>query len=90
MTTNNLYKHRDTKIQSSFLKASVPLYLCVSFDLLFGVAVLLFFGLAYPHHLHYQEQYQLFLFDSTYAWEIIKQPGGTADLLGRVCTQFFL
>jgi len=90
MTTNNLYKHRDTKIQSSFLKASVPLYLCVSFDLLFGVAVLLFFGLAYPHHLHYQEQYQLFLFDSTYAWEIIKQPGGTADLLGRFCTQFFL
>ena len=60
------------------------------FTLLFGVAVLLFFGLAYPHHLHYQEQYQLFLFDSTYVWEIVKQPGGVADLLGRFCTQFFL
>ena len=58
--------------------------------LLFGVAVLLFFGLAYPHHLHYQEQYQLFLFDSTYVWEIVKLPGGVADLLGRFCTQFFL
>ena len=58
--------------------------------LLFFVAVLLFFGLAYPHHLHYQEQYQLFLFDSTYVWEIVKQPGGVADLLGRFCTQFFL
>lgn len=58
--------------------------------LLFGVAVLLFFGLAYPHHLHYQEQYQLFLFDSTYVWEIVKLPGGAADLLGRFCTQFFL
>ncbi len=57
---------------------------------LFGVAVLLFFGLAYPHHLHYQEQYQLFLFDSTYVWEIVRQPGGIADLLGRFCTQFFL
>ena len=57
---------------------------------LFGVAVLLFFGLAYPHHLHYQEQYQLFLFDNTYVWEIIRQPGGIADLLGRFCTQFFL
>ena len=45
------------------------------------MAVLLFFGLAYPHHLHYQEQYQLFLFDSTYVWEIVKQPGGIADLL---------
>ena len=58
--------------------------------LLFGLSVLLFFGLAYPHHLHYQEQYQLFLFDSTYVWEIVKQPGGVADLLGRFSTQFFL
>ena len=58
--------------------------------LLFGVAVLLFFGMGYPHHLHYQEQYQLYLFDSNYVWEIISQPGGVADLLGRFCTQFFL
>ena len=62
----------------------------ISFTLLFGVAVLLFFGLAYPHHLHYQEQFQLFLFDNTYVWDIVKQPGGVADLLGRFCTQFFL
>ena len=60
------------------------------YTLLFGVAVLLFFGLAYPHHLHYQEQYQLFLFDSNYMWEIVRLPGGVADLLGRFCTQFFL
>ena len=58
--------------------------------LLFGVAVLLFFGGAYPHHLHYQEEYQLFLFDSTYVWDIVRLPGGIADLLGRFCTQFFL
>ena len=58
--------------------------------LLFGVAVFLFFGLAYPHHLHYQEQYQLFLFDSTYVWDVVKHPGGVADLVGRFCTQFFL
>ena len=57
---------------------------------IFCVAVLLFFGLAYPHHLHYQEQFQLFLFDSNYVWDIVKQPGGVADLLGRFCTQFFL
>jgi len=57
---------------------------------LFGLAVLLFFGLAYPHHLHYQEQFQLFLFDSTYVWEIVREPGGVADLLGRFTTQFFL
>ena len=65
-------------------------YIHLICTLLFGVAVLLFFGLAYPHHLHYQEQYQLFLFDSSYAWDIVKQPGGVADLLGRFCTQFFL
>ena len=60
------------------------------YTLLFGVAVILFFGLAYPHHLHYQEQYQLFLFDLNYVWEIVCLPGGVADLLGRFCTQFFL
>ena len=65
-------------------------YLHCLCTLLFGVAVLLFFGLAYPHHLHYQEQYQLFLFDSTYVWDVVKHSGGVADLLGRFCTQFFL
>ena len=54
------------------------------------MAVVLFFGLGYPHHLHYQEQFQLFLFDSTYVWEIVRVPGGVADLLGRFSTQFFL
>ena len=65
-------------------------HLHLLYTLLFGVAVLLFFGGAYPHHLHYQEQYQLFLFDSTYVWDVVKLPGGMADLLGRFCTQFFL
>ena len=60
------------------------------YTLLFGVSALLFFGLAYPHHLHYQEQYQLFLFDSSYIWDVIALPGGVADLLGRFSTQFFL
>ncbi|MBQ6062242.1 MAG: hypothetical protein IJK87_01260 [Prevotella sp.] len=65
-------------------------YLHITCTFLFGLAVFLFFGMAYPHHLHYQEQYQLFLFDSTYVWDIVKLPGGVADLLGRFCTQFFL
>ena len=70
------------------VKVSLPF--CLLASLLFFVAVLLFFGLAYPHHLHYQEQYQLFLFDSSYVWDIVRHPGGVADLLGRFCTQFFL
>ena len=65
-------------------------YIRPLYTLFFGVAALIFFGLAYPHHLHYQEQYQLFLFDSNYVWDIVKLPGGIADLLGRFCTQFFL
>ena len=65
-------------------------HLHLLYTLLFGLAVLLFFGLVYPHHLHYQEQFQLFLFDSDYVWEIVRRPGGFADLLGRFCTQFFL
>lgn len=65
-------------------------YFHIICTLLFGVAVTLFFGKAYPHHLHYQEQFQLFLFDSSYVWDVVKLPGGVADLLGRFCTQFFL
>lgn len=58
--------------------------------LIFGVAVLLFFALAYPHHLHFQEQYQLFMFNKGYVLEVLAVPGGVADLLGRFLTQFFL
>lgn len=65
-------------------------YIHSIYTLLFGVAAVLFFGLAYPHHLHYQEQFQLFLFDSDYVWDVVRMPGGVADLLGRFCTQFFL
>jgi len=81
-------KANTEKQRGNWVKSLLPFYLFTFLP--FFVAVLLFFGLAYPHHLHYQEQYQLFLFDSTYMWEIVRQPGGIADLLGRFCTQFFL
>ena len=58
--------------------------------LLLGIAVFLFWWQCYPFALSYQEQFQLFLFDSNYVWDIVKLPGGVADLLGRFCTQFFL
>lgn len=58
--------------------------------ILFGVAVMLFFALAYPHHLHFQEQYQLFLFEKSYALDVLSAPGGLADLISRFLTQFFL
>lgn len=55
-----------------------------------ALAVCLFWGLCYPHHLHYQEQFQLFLFDWDYAREVLSAPGGLADYLGRFATQFYL
>lgn len=58
--------------------------------LLTALAVWLFFGFYYPHHLHYQEQFQLFLLDSEYAREVISWPGGLSDYIGRFLTQFFL
>lgn len=60
------------------------------FIILMGIAVLLFFALAYPHHLHFQEQYQLFLYDADYIKDILSVPGGLADLIGRFVTQFFV
>lgn len=59
-------------------------------SLLFGVAVMLFFASLYPHHLHFQEQCQLFLFAWSYVGEVLPLPGGLADLIGRFFTQFFL
>lgn len=57
---------------------------------LLAVAVCCFFGLCYPHHLHFQEQYQLFLFNAGYAAEVMSVPGGVADYIGRFLTQFYL
>lgn len=54
------------------------------------LAVSLFLGIYYPHHMHFQEQFQLFLFDSGYAIDVMSVPGGVADYLGRFVTQFCL
>lgn len=58
--------------------------------ILFALAVCCFFGVLYPHHLHFQEQYQLFLFDAGYAADVLSVPGGLADYVGRFLTQFFI
>ena len=57
----------------------------IGLSILFGVAVLLFWGSVYPAHISYQEQFQLFLFDADYWWERIVVPGGLAEYL----TQFY-
>ena len=49
----------------------------------------LFFAIIYPFHLHYQEQFQLFLFSDSYLFRYLSKPGGVADYLGNFFTQFF-
>lgn len=59
-------------------------------SLLYVIVVLLFFGVCYPYHITYQEQFQLFLFTPDYFWEALAVPGGLADYIGRFFTQVFL
>ena len=59
-------------------------------SLVFAICITCFFALLYPHHLHFQEQFQLFQFDWTYALDVISVPGGLAEWLGRFFVQFFL
>ena len=61
----------------------------IGLSILFGVAVLLFWGNVYPAHISYQEQFQLFLFDADYWWKRIAVPGGLADYIAEYLTQFY-
>lgn len=56
---------------------------------LLGFAAWVFFGIFYRHHLHYQEQLQLFLTTSGYLAEVMSVPGGLAIYIGRFLTQFY-
>lgn len=58
--------------------------------LVFVVAAFLFFYKVYPFHVCYQEQYQLFLFSSSYTSDTISRPGGLAEYISAYLTQFFL
>ena len=58
-------------------------------SVLVGIAIFLFWYLAYPHALSYQEQYQLFLWTGDYFVERVSLPGGLADWLGEFIVQFY-
>ncbi|MBP9986727.1 MAG: hypothetical protein KBT44_02220 [Bacteroidales bacterium] len=57
---------------------------------IFFITATIFLWAAYPHHLHYQEQFQLFEWTKGYFCSVTSVPGGFADWLGRFFTQFFL
>ena len=58
-------------------------------SLLFGVAVMLFWAVPYMAGLCFQEQYQMFLFDTNYFLERIVLPGGLADYISEFLVQFY-
>ena len=64
-------------------------YWNIVLSVLVGIGVFLFWYVAYPHALGYQEQYQLFLWTGDYFLERISVPGGLADWLGEFIVQFY-
>ena len=58
-------------------------------SLLFGVAVVIFWAVPYVGGLCFQEQYQMFLFDTGYFLECIVLPGGLADYISEFLVQFY-
>ena len=64
-------------------------YLNWGVSVLVGIGVFLFWYVAYPYALSYQEQYQLFLWTWDYFVERISVPGGFADWLGEFIVQFY-
>lgn len=58
-------------------------------SLLFGVAVVIFWAVTFVGGLCFQEQYQMFLFDTGYFLERIVLPGGLADYISEFLVQFY-
>ena len=58
-------------------------------SLLFGVAVVIFWAVPFVGGLCFQEQYQMFLFDTGYILERIVLPGGLADYISEFLVQFY-
>lgn len=58
-------------------------------SLLFGVAVVIFWSVPFVGGLCFQEQYQMFLFDTGYFLERIVLPGGLADCISEFLVQFY-
>ena len=58
-------------------------------SLLFGVAVVIFWAVPFVGGLCFQEQYQMFLFDTGYFLERVVLPGGLADYISEFLVQFY-
>ena len=71
------------------MKKLLSKYWKILLSVVFGLAVFLFWRYGYYFALSYQEQFQLFLFDSDYFMDRISQPGGLARYVAEFLVQFF-
>lgn len=56
---------------------------------LFGVAIFLFWRIGYPQVISFNEELQLFVFDTDYLQTFFEYPGGIAAYIGTFLTQFY-
>jgi hypothetical protein len=56
----------------------------------FGLLLFYCFLSRFPHHFHYREQFQMFLFGKDYFTDVCSRPGGFCNYLGRFLTQFYV
>ena len=71
------------------MKKRIGKYYNWGLSVLVGIGIFLFWYVAYPHALSYQEQYQLFQWTGDYFRERVSLPGGFADWLGEFIVQFY-
>ena len=71
------------------MKRFLSKYWKTGLTLALGLAVFFFWWSCYPFALTYQEQFQLFLFDSGYLWERLSEPGGVARYIAEFLVQFY-
>lgn len=71
------------------MKQLIQKYGHLLLTLAFGLVVFWFWAYPYASVLSFQEQFQLFLFDSGYFCERVSVPGGLANYLAGFLTQFY-
>jgi len=57
---------------------------------IYGLCIFLFFWKYFPCHLHFHEQFQMFLFTKSYFIDAFSRPGGFSNYAGQFITQFYI
>lgn len=71
------------------MNKAIAKYGIIALSVLISIGVFLFWYIAYPHAMSYQEQYQLFLWTCDYFLSRVSLPGGFASWIGEFIVQFY-